>query len=190
MTTTPDAAQREHVDAQQLSGYVEGRLPAARRAAIEAHLADCADCRADAVAALRARRAPVRAWRWVAPALAAAVIALLLIPRAMREPVTPDLERTAQGAPGLVLTLPDPGAALPLADVTLTWRAAAPGARYRVTVTTEDGARVHDASTGDTAVTVPATALRPGGRYLWIVDVLAADGTALSAPPRSFAVQP
>ena len=179
-----------HVDASELSAYVERRVGPGERERIEAHLADCASCRADALAALRAARPQRPVWRWAAPALAAAVVVLLVVPRAMRERVAPDAERAGSRGAAVALVVPDTGAVLPLADLRLIWRAATPGSRYRVTVTTEDGARVHDASTGDTAVTVPATALRPGGRYLWMVDVLAADGAALSSPGRSFTVRP
>lgn len=187
MTDEPGAV---HVNASELAAYVDRNLPPPDRARIEAHLADCAECRADALAALRAVRRPAPAWRWAVPALAAAVVVLLVAPRAMRERVTRDTVRSRSGAAAVVLALPDSGAVLPLADLRFVWRATAPGATYRFSITTEDGVRVHDGSTGDTSVTVPETALRSGGRYLWMVDVLAADGTVLSSPARSFAIRP
>jgi anti-sigma factor RsiW len=178
-----------HVDANDLAAYVEDRLDGAERARVEAHLADCADCRADAVAALRARSRPGAAWRWTVPALAAAVILVLAVPRARRTPVAVDHERGAPPAT-VQLVAPDIGVVLPLADVQLVWRSVAAGTDYRVTVTGEDGTRIYAMSTRDTVVDVPSTSLRPAGRYLWTVDALRPDGTPLSSGGREFATRP
>src|SRR5512135_3604514 len=69
------------MEPHEIAAYAEGNLDAAARERAEVHLADCASCRADALAALRARdRAPLGT-RWVPPALAAAAIVALLVSR-------------------------------------------------------------------------------------------------------------
>jgi hypothetical protein len=101
----PAAKADAHLDADELSAFVEGALPAAARLSVSAHLADCDECRGLAVSLTRAagvegeieRRAAVpalaeaskpsrrRSWlaalfapgalRYVAPALALCLIA-------------------------------------------------------------------------------------------------------------------
>src|SRR6185437_3479185 len=70
----------ECVSAEWLAAYVDGRLTPEERAAVEAHAADCDDCRealadvADAVAADAVVDRGIRAQPWVAYAAAAVVV--------------------------------------------------------------------------------------------------------------------
>lgn len=178
------------MDASDIAAYVAGGLDAGARERIEVHLADCASCRADAIAALRARERGRVSWRWVAPALAAAALAVLVLPRAARQPIPVDRERGAAPAAAVALAGPGAGVVLPAADVPLVWRSAGPGTDYRVTVTTEDGGRVFSGSTEDTALSVPASSLRAGRRYLWAVDAILPDGTAATSGARGFTIRP
>ncbi len=178
------------MDANDIAAYVVGRLDAAARARIEAHLADCASCRADALAALRVRNRERVTWRWVAPALAAAaVLAVLVLPRAGRERAAPDQERGTRRAASVALASPDAGATVPATDLTLIWRASGPGANYRVTVTTEDGARVFDSSTRDTVLLVPVRSLGVATHYLWAVDAILSDGSVKTSGERGFVIR-
>lgn len=69
-------------DAERAAAYVENRLGKNERQSFEAHMADCAGCRALAAAlveelapeALQPARRPVWRWRWAAPALAGVVL--------------------------------------------------------------------------------------------------------------------
>ena len=179
-----------HVDANDLAAYVNRQLDAAARTRVEAHLADCAACRADALAALRARPKARMSWRVAAPALAAAAVAILVLPRLRQEPAPVDLERGGSAPIAVTLAAPDTGATLAFADVALAWRPAALDADYRVTVTVEDGSVAFTGSTRDTVATVPAASLRPATRYLWVVDAILPDGAVRSSTSGSFAIRP
>src|SRR5205085_4681349 len=75
-----------------LAAFLDGRLTAAERAQIEAHLADCSECRellADATRSVTeleaapqqasAGAAPISRWPWVLAALAAAAAIVLVV---------------------------------------------------------------------------------------------------------------
>ena len=51
-----EQTERDHPSAGVLAAFVDGTLPLAERAAIDSHLADCDDCRADVIAAVRFAR--------------------------------------------------------------------------------------------------------------------------------------
>jgi len=185
---TPERDGSGHVDAGELSAYVEQRLDSTARALVEAHLADCAACRADALAALRAGRGAPSTWRWIAPALAAGIAVVLLVPRFFRQ-TPPDTERAGRAPAVVALVSPASDAALAPDSVRLVWHAVPGGADYRVTVTTETGELGLRLSTRDTMFAVPADALAPGTRYLWTVDAVAVDGAALTSHARGFAIR-
>jgi hypothetical protein len=62
-----------------------------------------------------------------------------------------------------------------------------PGATYQLTVTNADGGTVWQTSTGDTALSLPATARIAGGAtYYWSVDALKDDGSSATSGVREF----
>jgi hypothetical protein len=122
------AAQKpSHLDADELSAFAEGSLPAAARVAAVSHLADCDECRAHAVSLSRAagaevelekRAAPAqveaarparwRVWlsslfaprvlRYAAPALAACLVAVVSYVAWRSRPATKELARRASSS--------------------------------------------------------------------------------------------
>src|SRR5688572_19024755 len=85
-----DAGFERHLESNEIAAYVDGDVHGEDRLSIQAHLAACAECRAEVAEVSRivrtapaARRIPSRVW---IPAAAAAVFALVwLAPRALRE---------------------------------------------------------------------------------------------------------
>jgi hypothetical protein len=101
-------SESTHLSVEQVQGYLDGELSGVEYADAAAHLAACAECRAevaavrrlflaldelvpapDLVPAVRARLAserPVTVWQWLAPALQAAAVVALLLWAATRPP--------------------------------------------------------------------------------------------------------
>lgn len=118
------APEPAHLDADELSAFAEGSLPAAARVAAVSHLADCGECRALAVSLSRtageiekraapaqvepARPARRRAWlaalvaprvlRYAAPALAACLVAAISYVAWRSRPARTELARRASSS--------------------------------------------------------------------------------------------
>src|SRR4029078_5259288 len=85
------APMNAHLSADELSGMVDGGLLDAHRAVVGGHLAVCAACRAELVPAWASvgsapRARPTSRTPWVARAMlaAAAVLAIVFVPRVAR----------------------------------------------------------------------------------------------------------
>jgi hypothetical protein len=165
----------DHLPADEIAAYVDGALAGDERSRVEAHLAECADCRAEVLDVSRivrtapdARRtAPRRVW---IPAVAAAALVLLWVgPRALRAP-TDEVHRD-----GPTTTAITPRPVAPVGTVasarTLVW-STVPGAdRYRVTLFDADGRVLYETQGADTSAALPdSTVLAPGRTYLWKVE--------------------
>src|SRR5947208_9880810 len=90
------AAAERHLGAEEVVAYVDGAIPEEERGRIQAHLAACADCRAevrDVRAVVRAHPGvrPARRRFWIPAAAAAAAAAIVLLW------LRPPSERTAIG---------------------------------------------------------------------------------------------
>lgn len=181
-----------HLDATEVAAYVDGTLEQAARARVDAHLADCDDCRAEVVAV---RRMVVGAPRWrrwpVLAALAAAAVLLLVIwPRApdQRGPERSVVRDGEPAAAAVVLVAPDSVATLPLS---FAWHAVPDATTYRLSLTSATGELIWSGSTPDTAITVPdSVSLPAGGPYYYYVDALLADGTSGTSGVREVRVRP
>lgn len=159
-----------HLAVADIAAYADRRLAAAERARVEAHLAACAECRAEVVAVARLSRslASRRRWAVVAPLAAAAVLVLLLAPwprlrdqgPVLREPaVTTTVAPTVIAPRGGVTNLP-----------ALTWSSVPLADRYQVTLYDRDGVVLWETQTADTAVVVPDTVrLVSGVPHYWKV---------------------
>src|SRR5260370_10439144 len=153
-----------HLTVEDVAAYVDRGLLADQRARVEAHLAACAQCRAEVVTVGRLARSLRMRRRWVATAplaAAAAVLVLVLAPwHGQRDQHTPLLREpaiTTTAAPTPIVPL---GAVAALPPPT---RTSVPHAgRYRVTVFDTNGSLVWETQTPDTVALVPATiTLRP-----------------------------
>ena len=151
-----EQTERDHPSAGVLAAFVEDTLPVAERAAIEWHLADCDDCRANVIAAVRFARPRVSVRRWYLPAAAAAAVLLAtaigrerasLVTRepVMREPVISTTEAPVALAPRGLVSRP----------VRLVWTTVAFADRYRVTLFDDAGRAVYETQTRDTSAVVP-----------------------------------
>ncbi len=190
-----DITSQRHPEADELSAYLEGSLEETDRTRVEAHLAGCDDCRADVVEVWRLFQPQPRRRVWyVAAGLAAAGLAgILLFAPSLNEstPAGPVLRGPTTDLPAAAsavqIVQPREGATLAADDVRFTWRAAAPGASYRVTVTDQTGDVVWSASTADTAASLPPdSVLSREQTYFWYVDALMPDGTSTTSGVHEF----
>jgi anti-sigma factor RsiW len=163
-----------HLPAHRIAAWADGTLAREERATIEAHLATCADCRAEAADVSRivrslpmARTVGRRTW---IPAAAAAALALLWVgSRPLREP---GLEQHREEAVTTTVA-PRPIAPIDTVDrvTALVW-SSVPGAdRYRVRFFDAEGTVIWEGEDADTVAALPdSLALRAGRPYYWRVE--------------------
>ena len=161
----------EHLDPATVAAYIDRTLDDRDRPRVEAHLADCDECRAEVVEAkhivstLRGT-SKVTTKRWLGVAAAAAVILLVAVPRHTREPDTVHRE-----AP--VMTTIAPHALAPQGltsgPLVLRWTSVPGADGYRVRVFDERGSVLFERETKDTVAPVAAT-LGTGTRLFWKVE--------------------
>jgi anti-sigma factor RsiW len=162
-----------HLEGGEVSAYLDGGLSGTDRTRVEAHLADCAACRAEVIGVSRLlRTAPVSRSRYVPVGLAAAaVLALLLVPRLhLLNPA-----RTTDYREPAVTTTMAPVAVAPRGSAVsvsvLVWTSVPRADRYRVKLIDRSGSPVWQGETADTSVALPAALrLRPGAPYFWRVE--------------------
>jgi len=165
-TMSADHTEPGHPTAGALAAFADGTLPLAERTTVESHLADCDECRADVIAAVRFARPRVRVRRWYLPAAAAAAVLLALaIGRerepVMREPVITTTEAPVALAPRGVVSRP----------VRLAWTSVAFADRYRVTLFDDAGRAIYETQTRDTSTVVPDSIhLEPQQHYFWKME--------------------
>ena len=141
------------------------------------------------------RHPDVRRRTWpVAAGLAAAVLAAILVfapwePSGPTGPVFrgPDTAVPGERGPAPGIVHPADESTTDLRGVRFGWRAAAPAATYRLTLTDDTGDVVWTASTTATLLTLPPdSALDPGATYFWYVDALLPDGRSVSSGVHEF----
>ncbi len=175
-----------HLRAGEIAGYVDGTLGAAARAEVERHLADCAECRADAVAAVTAARPVGRRWLVATPALAAAAAVVFWV--AGRQDADDRDRVRAPAAEVLGVVGAEQG---PAGAVHLTWRSVGAEAVYAVTFLSDAGDRVWTANTADTTVTLPDSVhLVRSDVYHWFVEAQLRDGGRLTSGPQRLVLGP
>jgi hypothetical protein len=169
-----EAPLDRHLEPEEVAAYVDGTATGEERAAVQAHLAACAECRAEVAEVSRivrtlpgARRTARRVW---IPAVAAAVIALLWVtPRPLREPAVPEHRaetETTTAAPHPVSPVGTVGSVSALA-----WSPTPGTDRYRVRLFDADGTVLWDEETVDTIAALPDSIdLRAQVPYYWKVE--------------------
>lgn len=184
-----------HPAPDELSAWLDGSLSETDRTRIDAHVARCDDCRDDVVEVMRLFRPDVRRRAWpVAAGIAAAALAAILVfapwePSGPTGPVFrgPDAAVPDERAPAPGIVHPADESTTDLRGVHFGWRAAAPEATYRLTLTDDTGNVVWTASTTDTLLTLPPdSALDPAATYFWYVDALLPDGRSVSSGVHEF----
>ena len=185
----------EHPSSEELAAYLSSALTADERAKLEAHLAACRQCRREVTSArrlLRSHRSST-ALRWAVPAAAAAVLAVVLLspPRSARMETssTRATEDAAVSAtmPKIRIVSPASGDTVNGGQVVFVWQRAGSEPLYRLTLTDASGRTVWTRDTSDTTLTLPASiSLGKRQNYFWLVDALAADGTAITTGTHRF----
>lgn len=194
-----DLESTSHLTDEELAAYLDRTLDARLLARFDAHLADCADCRADVIdvrALLEARTGlPVesqlargrRAVTWLAAAGILTIAFLPLLRGGVRSRDQSPVVRAPSSAPSRIETIAPLDKQVLSSVVAFTWRSVEGASTYRLTVTDSSGAAVFNAMTSDTSVTPPADVeIRRGASYLWYVDGLTTDGRTLSSGIHSF----
>lgn len=191
-----------HLEVSRVAAYVERALSAEERAAVEAHLAECATCRQEVsdTALFLGRRARRRAWRRAGRAavpLAAAAALLLVLgtpdgtDRSAAERLRDPAGLDAGGLPVIEAVAPEEDAVLPADSIGFAWGAAGDEVLYRITVATEEGGVAWRGESLDTVVVLPdGVELEPGRAYHWFVDALLPDGREATTGVRRFRVVP
>lgn len=180
-----------HLAESVIAAYVDRHLGAGERRGVEAHLAQCDECRAEVVEVVRMAR--MRRRSWIVPTAgvgiaAAAVLVITMMPRGIT-PVGPVLRNGHAGTTAIAMIAPADSATVPADSVHFVWHPAGAEASYSVTVTDLRGDPVWRGGTTDTAITAGA-ALRSGTAYYWYVDALLPDGHTVTTGVRSFRAGP
>lgn len=174
MTVDPTPLPGRHLESATVAAYLDGTLPPQDRARVEAHAAECAECRRELIEVAHVLHGRSRRPRWrLAIGLASAAAGLLLLlvwPRSGERP---------GGAPGyrepVVTTTVSPAAIAPRGEIptatALTWTAIPGVDRYRLTLFDETGRVVWETQRSDTSALLPDSVhLQRGARYLWKVE--------------------
>jgi anti-sigma factor RsiW len=192
-------AVQVHLNSEELAAYLDRRLPADERHRVEAHLAQCAECRSEVVEVTRVlqSRPRERHWyrrRWMIGAAAAAVLLFGLFgPLSDSGPPRTDTFRAPDrladvNREGSVVALsPAAGTVVSPNAVVFAWRGAGADVLYRLAVTDAEGKVVWTESTPDTVFNLPRTvALGRGRTYYWYVDALRPDGSSATTGVHRF----
>jgi hypothetical protein len=186
-----------HLSVDDIAAMIDGRLPATRRAAVEAHLAECSQCRrefVDASAVVGSTPASSPRWsrRWI-PLVAAAAIVVVAVPliRGRGTSARRGDERTTSKMMTTISTLAPASDSRPMSDsLAFTWHAVSGVNTYTLSVTDSAGAPIYRTNTGDTVVgPIAKLRLTPGASYYWNVDALNSDGSSIKSAPVSFSVR-
>ena len=191
MTPEPSG---NHLESSEVAAYLDRALARADRGRVEAHLADCDECRREVIEVSRLRHtsASRRRWLFFAPAAAAAAILIIVFARPADTPGPGPLLRDGGEEPVLTVSLvtPTDSATVEGRAVVFTWRSAGSGVSYRVTLTDQRGDVVWSGAASDTTARVPGSQLREGRPYFWYVDALLPDGRSVTSGVRRFTARP
>lgn len=197
----PVPIDASHTSAADVSAYLDRTLSESDRERVEAHLAECNECRQELVDLSRLMRShrPQRPVRWVIAAGLAATLAIALaLPRGPeRTPLGEPTEQIERGAPAeessrLSARAPAGPSSVDRDSLIISWGPAqGSGVQYRVTLSDADGRVLWTASTSDTILIPPPSLSLPGGRtYYWYTDALLPDGRSLTTGVQEFRMAP
>ncbi len=182
LVNAPSERSGEHARDFEIAAYLDRRLSGPDREHVEAHLAECAECRQELHQVHQFLHRSGRPRRLVVGAgLLAAAASLLLFLR----PSPVDPLRVGGTEPTLAAYGPTGDAAL--ASLRFVW-AAAPGATtYRLTISGGNGVPVWSGSVADTIFALPdSVTLDADQRYVWIADALLGNGLSRSTGLQEF----
>lgn len=189
--------EQDHLSEKQLAAYVNRRLLTEEREAAIEHLAECAECRDEALATarvLRAERARRAKYMGVSVATAAALglVLLVLVPRSPSESTGPVLREGAPAVvPGASIGVHSPQNTAQVGQIEFSWQHLGAEVRYRFSLTRSDGGDVWSGATADTSLTLPPDVmLAEGTTYFWWVDALLLDGRSVTTDVQRLRIVP
>lgn len=195
-----DKKHDRHPSADEIAAYLEQKLTREELPRVEAHIAECKDCRKEALAVTRILATRTRRrWFFTGGSLAAAIVAAVwLLPEwtsnlNMRELAEEATVRASsdEGVSRLSVIAPTAGAVLGPRDRTFRWQSLGTDVLYRITLTDREGVEVWTADTEETEATVPAEVVLVGGlRYFWRVDASLPDGRSATTRTLDFQTIP
>lgn len=188
----------QHLTAEDVTAFLDRRIATDERTAVEAHLADCRQCREEVAAVKRLLVArPIGRPMMLVPLglAAAAALAFVMLNTNRGDPVS-STERL-RTPPGVTLPVdassriatrsPADGDTIGPGKLELLWSAVPDEPSYRLTLTDASGQPVWTTTTTDTVATLPPNVvLQSRKTYFWYVDALRADGRAASTGVRRF----
>ena len=188
--STPQSGGDGHVSDLEIAAYLDRGLSGAERDRIEAHLAECAECRQSVLEndeLVRRVRRPRRLLVGSAVASAAALLIMVALPMLRGgdgDPATP-VFRGAGAMASLIAY--GPSGESRVQSLRFVWSPAPGAMSYRLTVSRADGSTLWTRSGRDTVAVLPdSVTLRAGDRYFWVSDALLADGGSRSTGLREF----
>jgi Putative zinc-finger len=188
-----------HPATESIAAYLSGTLSPPEQTTLETHLARCRPCRQEVTSARRliGARSPRSRWLWVAPAAAAAVLAVVLLGRGPRatgpvnEPVRSGEEAGPEDGLRLRALAPADRDTVSVRGLVFTWAGQAGRPLYRLTLIDGSGHAVWFQDTSDTTLALPAkVSLDRGKTYFWYVDALDAEGRSLTTGTLRFTSSP
>jgi len=199
----PEATATEHLDPREISAYLDERLAPADKERVQAHLADCALCRAEVVELVdlmeaHEKGAPRRRWPLAVAGLAAAAVATLVIGVSALRDTSADADalRAPEAAEreavrSIEVISPGPERRLSREDLVIEWETVGDDAAYRLTLTDSGGSTLWSLETHETrAISPPDLDLRVGETYLWYVDAVLVDGTTATTGVKRLQLAP
>lgn len=156
-----------------IAGFVDRSLDAAARARVEAHLADCEECRREVLDVDHISRSAPSARRAVLIPIGAAVAAAAALLLVLWPAGGPEPGDDAHREPAVTTTVA-PRAVAPLGSIakldSIRWSSVPGAERYSVSVFDANGTVLWQSIAADTVIGVPADVpLAPGDRYFWSV---------------------
>ena len=158
----------------EIAAYVDGAAGADERAAVERHLAICAECRAEVaevsqiVRTMPGRRRP--SWRVLVPLAAAAVLIVMWV-APLRGPRPPAAVHRDETVTTTVAPRPNAPAGMVDRATALRWTGVPGAMRYRVRLFAADGTMVWERETTDTIAALPDSVVpRAGVAHYWKVE--------------------
>jgi Putative zinc-finger len=174
----------------QIAAYIDRGLSRAERDEVEAHLAECAECRrhvSDTDALVQRVRGPKRLVIGGALVAAAAAVIIVAVPSFRRSDGTLENPLYRDVAASSSLIAYGPTGESRVGSLRFVWSPAQGAMSYRLTVSRADGATVWTQSSRDTVAALPTSVtLHVGDRYFWVSDALLADGGSRSTGLREF----
>jgi hypothetical protein len=195
LPVSDESMTADHLPAADLAAYLSRGRRSPTFRPVQAHLADCADCRQEAAHIARVIRAEARGrmfrWTGAGVAAAAALLVVAVWTGGHRRAPDADITRAAanSGVEGAAIAPLTPLGEVPPAGSSLAfaWRPAAGAVEYRLTLSNATGGTLWRRATTDTTLDLPLdVSLARGVSYYWYVDALVANGGSVTSGAREF----